>query len=73
MSLILINHPRRVVELLESDELSPPEKPVLAIYDLLYLSTIILYLSAPQNKFVNDVRSHGVINVEYRDTRRVNV
>lgn len=60
LPLTLINHPRRVVELLESDELSPPEEPASAIYDPPYLPTIVLLRR--ERQYANDIRSRDVIN-----------
>jgi len=46
LPLTLINHPRRAVELLESDKLSPPEELASTIYGPPYLPTIILFIQA---------------------------
>lgn len=69
LTLTLINHPRREVELLESDELSPPEEPASAIYDPSYLLTIIFFIQARRS--INSLTM--LLMWEYRDARKANV
>lgn len=58
-----------MVELLESDELSPPEEPAPAIYDPPYLPTIILLRK--ERQYVNDIRSRDVINARRAKCKRL--
>jgi len=74
LPLTLINHSRRAVELLESDELSPPEEPASTMYDPPYLPTIIRFIRARCriNSLTMFIRV-TLLMLEYRDTRRTNV
>lgn len=58
-----------MVELLESDELSPPEEPASAIYDPPYLPTIILLRR--ERQYANDIRPHDVINARRAKCKRL--
>lgn len=58
-----------MVELLESDELWPPEEPAPAIYDPPYLSTIILLRR--ERQYANDIRSRDIINARRAKCKRL--